>query len=116
MGGILGILLGVGISKTITYYANMPTYYSPVSIIAALLISSFVGVLFGTYPAWKAAQQYPAQPGADATGAILYAAMGDADKTAELINRLKEKFPAWVAQTQQMTQQILSGTHPAFPK
>ena len=59
MGGILGILLGVGISKTITYYADMPTYYSPVSIIAALLISSFVGVLFGTYPAWKAAQQNP---------------------------------------------------------
>ena len=59
MGGILGILLGVGISKVITYYANMPTYYSPISIIAALLISSFVGVLFGTYPAWKAAQQNP---------------------------------------------------------
>ena len=59
MGGILGILLGVGISSLITFYANMPTYYSPISIIAALLISSFVGVLFGTYPAWKAAQQNP---------------------------------------------------------
>ncbi len=59
MGGILGILLGVAISKTITFYADMPTYYSPISIIAALLISSFVGVLFGTYPAWKAAQQNP---------------------------------------------------------
>ena len=59
MGGVLGILLGVGISKVITFYANMPTYYSPISIIAALLISSFVGVLFGTYPAWKAAQQNP---------------------------------------------------------
>ena len=59
MGGILGIMLGVGISSLITFYANMPTYYSPISIIAALLISSFVGVLFGTYPAWKAAQQNP---------------------------------------------------------
>ncbi len=59
LGGVLGILLGVGISKIITFYANMPTYYSPISIIAALLISSFVGVLFGTYPAWKAAQQNP---------------------------------------------------------
>lgn len=66
--------------------------------------------------AWNAAQQYPAQPGANATAAILYAAMGDAEKTAIHINRLKEKFPAWVPQTQQMTQQILSGTHPAFPK
>ena len=65
--------------------------------------------------AWNAAQQYPAQPGANATAAILYAAMGDAEKTAIHINRLKEKFPAWVPQTQQMTQQILIGTHPAFP-
>lgn len=30
--------------------------------------------------AWNAAQQYPAQPGANATAAILYAAMGDAEK------------------------------------
>ena len=65
--------------------------------------------------AWQTAQQYPAQPGADATAAILYAAMGNAEKSAEYINSLTEKFPAWVAQTQQMTQQILSGTHPAFP-
>ena len=64
--------------------------------------------------AWKTAQQYPAQPGADATGAILYAAMGNAKKTAQHIEQLKEKFPTWVAQTQAMTQQILSGTHPAF--
>ena len=59
LGGILGILLGIGISKVITYYADMPTHYSMASIAAALLISSFVGVLFGTYPAWKAAQQNP---------------------------------------------------------
>jgi len=65
--------------------------------------------------AWKAAQQYPAQPGADATAAILYAAMGNREKTAEHIGRLKEKFPAWVDQTRQMTEQILNGTHPAFP-
>ena len=66
--------------------------------------------------AWNAAQKYPAQPGADVTAAILYAAMGNAEKTAEYIDRLKEKFPAWVAQTQEMTGQILRGTHPAFSK
>ncbi len=65
--------------------------------------------------AWKEAQKYPLQPGADAAAAILYAAMGDAEKSAAHIEKLKEKFPAWVAQTQAMTQQILSGTHPAFP-
>lgn len=66
--------------------------------------------------AWQEAIKYPAQPGADATAAILYAAMGNAEKTAEHIEKLKEKFPAWVAQTSQMTQQILDGTHPAFLK
>ncbi len=66
--------------------------------------------------AWNASRQYPAQPGADATAAILYAAMGDGEKTAHHIRCLKEKLPAWVAQTEQMTGQILSGTHPAFPK
>lgn len=65
--------------------------------------------------AWQEAQRYPAQPGADATAAILYAAMGNAEKTAEHIERLKENFPAWVAQTQQMTREILNGSHPAFP-
>ena len=66
--------------------------------------------------AWNTAQQYPLQPGTDATAAILYAAMGNAEKTAKYINSLKEKCPAWVAQTQEMTRQILNGTHPAFPK
>ena len=66
--------------------------------------------------AWKTAKKYPAQPGADATGAILYAAMGNAEETDKCIERLKEKFPAWVAQTEEMTGQILNGTHPAFPR
>lgn len=66
--------------------------------------------------AWKTAQKYPAPPGADATAAILYAAMGNAEKTAEHIERLKVTFPAWLAQTQEMTQRILSGTHPDFPQ
>ena len=64
--------------------------------------------------AWNTAQQYPAQSGADATAAILYASMGNAEKTAQHIENLKVKFPSWVAQTQEMTEQILSGIHPAF--
>lgn len=66
--------------------------------------------------AWNAAQQYPAQPGAAATGAILYAAMGNTEKTAELLEKLKQTQPAWVPQTQEMIRQISDGTHPAFHK
>ena len=66
--------------------------------------------------AWVAAQQFPAQPGAAATGAILYAAMGRKAEVDALIARLNQTMPAWVAQTEEMTQAILDGTHPAYPK
>lgn len=59
LGGLLGVTLGVGISQIITHYAGMPTVYSIWSIVGSLLISSLVGVIFGTYPAWQAAQQNP---------------------------------------------------------
>ena len=65
--------------------------------------------------AWNTAQQYPTHPGADATAAILYAAMGNAEKVHAHIRELNKKYPAWVEQTTEMTRQILAGTHPAFP-
>ncbi len=57
LGGLMGIALGLGISSAITYYTGMPTHCSMWSILLSLLISSFVGIVFGTYPAWKAANQ-----------------------------------------------------------
>lgn len=59
LGGIIGIFTGIGLSQLITIYSDMPTVYSTWSIIVSLGISSSVGVIFGTYPAWKAAQQNP---------------------------------------------------------
>ena len=58
-GGVMGILTGVGIAKIITMYSGMPTVYSVWSILASLIISCLVGIIFGTYPAYKAAQQNP---------------------------------------------------------
>ncbi len=58
-GGVIGITMGIGIGQTITYYSGMETIYSLWSIILALVISSVTGVIFGTYPAYKAAQQNP---------------------------------------------------------
>lgn len=58
-GGIIGIILGLGLSKMVTYYAQWPVVFSPWSIILSIFISGIVGIVFGTYPAWKAAQQNP---------------------------------------------------------
>ncbi len=66
--------------------------------------------------AWTAAWRYPQQPGAAATGAILYAAMGDTEKTNICLQELARKQPQWLLQTKVMTDQIRKGTHPQFPK
>ncbi len=58
-GGMIGIVLGISLSKIVTYYAQWPVVFSPWSIILSIMISGIVGVVFGTYPAWKAAQQNP---------------------------------------------------------
>ena len=58
-GGFIGIILGIALSKIVTYYANWPVIFSPWSIILSIFISGTVGIIFGTYPAWKAAQQNP---------------------------------------------------------
>ncbi len=54
-GGILGILVGIGLSYSITAYGNLNTIISPQSIYVSFLFASFVGISFGLYPAWKAA-------------------------------------------------------------
>lgn len=59
MGGLIGVAMGMGLSQLVTYFAHWPTIYSMWSIVVSLLISVVVGVVFGTYPAWKAAQQNP---------------------------------------------------------
>ena len=59
IGGGTGVALGIVIALGVTHYAGMPTSFSLWFILLALLISAVIGVLFGTYPAWKAAQQNP---------------------------------------------------------
>ena len=59
IGGSIGVCLGLLIAKVVTQYANWPVAFSIWFIILALLISAVIGIIFGTYPAWKAAQQNP---------------------------------------------------------
>ncbi len=59
IGGAIGVLLGIILSWTISYYAKWPTVISYSAIVYAVLVSVSVGVIFGLYPAWKAASTDP---------------------------------------------------------
>jgi putative ABC transport system permease protein len=54
-GGFLGIGVGLLASYLITTYGNMTPMISLNSISVSFLFASSVGVFFGIYPAWKAA-------------------------------------------------------------
>ncbi len=58
-GGILGILVGRGVSVLITALLRWPTEISLSAILAAFAVSVSVGIIFGYYPAWKASRLDP---------------------------------------------------------
>jgi ABC-type antimicrobial peptide transport system permease subunit len=58
-GGALGILLGHGGSYLVRIFLRWPIKTSPAAIIAAVLVSASVGIIFGYYPAWKASRLDP---------------------------------------------------------
>ena len=63
-GGIIGIILGVMVSWLISVVMNYLNYdwaliVSPISVFLAIFISGLVGLVFGIYPAKKAAKLSP---------------------------------------------------------
>ena len=59
MGGAIGIVFGLVGSALIANLLQWPTLISGKAIIAAVIFSTLVGVVFGYYPAHKAAQLDP---------------------------------------------------------
>ncbi|MCC6745883.1 MAG: ABC transporter permease [Acidobacteria bacterium] len=59
IGGMLGILAAWSLSKVVTAALSFPTTLPIGWTIAALGVSSGVGLFFGIYPAWKAAKLDP---------------------------------------------------------
>jgi putative ABC transport system permease protein len=60
-GGAIGLLLGIGIPHLVTRVFGMPTQVTPWSLALAFGISAFVGVVFGIYPAARAAALDPVE-------------------------------------------------------
>ena len=59
IGGAVGILLGYAVSAAIGAFSGLPTWVGPGSILAAVGVSTAVGLLSGLYPAFRAARLDP---------------------------------------------------------
>jgi len=60
-GGVIGILLGFGLAIAITRYAMWKTGFSLASVLIAFGTSASVGLIFGLFPARRAAHLDPVQ-------------------------------------------------------
>jgi len=60
-GGVIGVAFGIAIPWVIQWYANMATIVTPFSAILAFGISALIGVVFGIYPALRAAAMDPVE-------------------------------------------------------
>lgn len=60
-GGILGIVFGFGMSRLIAWLAGWSTVVTAGSIVLAFVVSISVGMVFGIYPAVKAARLDPVE-------------------------------------------------------
>jgi putative ABC transport system permease protein len=61
IGGVIGVLASYLAGMVIAKLANITPVYSPIALISALGASLFIGVVFGTVPAIKAARKHPIQ-------------------------------------------------------
>jgi putative ABC transport system permease protein len=61
LGGLAGVAIGVGIARSVSFYARWPTVVTVTSIALAITVSLLVGVLSGLYPALRAARVAPIQ-------------------------------------------------------
>ena len=58
-GGMLGILLGIAFGLAIEVTADINTVVTPISIFISFGVALMIGVIFGYFPAKRAAQQDP---------------------------------------------------------
>jgi putative ABC transport system permease protein len=59
VGGLIGMLLGLGVSRMVSSMAGWPVLLSPGAVVMAFAFAVIVGVFFGFYPAEKASRLDP---------------------------------------------------------
>ncbi len=58
-GGVMGIAMGRGASLAVRMVLSWPTAVSVPAIVASVMVSATIGIIFGFYPAWKASRLDP---------------------------------------------------------
>ena len=58
-GGLIGVLIGCGVSFLVKNMAHWPIYIQPWSVVLSFAVCTLTGVFFGWYPAKKAADLDP---------------------------------------------------------
>jgi putative ABC transport system permease protein len=61
IGGVIGVILGSGLTLLLRYGLSVPATLSFFWIITALVMCALIGIGFGVYPAWKAARLDPVE-------------------------------------------------------
>ncbi len=59
IGGVVGLLLGRGAAIMVREFLKWPVEASMEAIVASIVVSAMVGMVFGFYPAWKASRLDP---------------------------------------------------------
>ena len=59
VGGVIGIAIGIGLGNLIAVLIHASVYIPYVWVGIGLLVCSMVGIVFGLYPARKAANMHP---------------------------------------------------------
>ncbi|MDD5158503.1 MAG: ABC transporter permease [Sulfuricurvum sp.] len=59
LGGIIGMALGIGVGVGINLFFDLPFVFNSTIVVIAFLFSTLVGIVFGYFPARKAARLNP---------------------------------------------------------
>ena len=61
LGGVLGTLVGLGVAKLVAAVTSLSAAVQPLTVLAGVGFSAVVGLVFGIWPAARAAQLDPVE-------------------------------------------------------